>query len=119
MNKGQIILLMAFCAIGLAAFVASENNAPGKTGREMCNGITAAKISEAMETGRKIGLFPGRVGEITEVDERVWAEFPHDMKVASALLVYCSLGSGTTNLLLRGWRDGETKASLVNGNYSD
>ena len=40
-------------------------------------------------------------------------------KLALALAVYCSLGAEKTTLTLRGWRDGEDKASIYDGNYMD
>jgi hypothetical protein len=110
------------CAIGLAAAIAgtrNASNASAKNGREICNKITTSQIAKLQLAANKMHLLPGRYGEITEVDERVWEELPRDSKTALALAVYCSLGKDKTDLTLRGWRDGETKASMVNGNYWD
>ena len=119
MNNGQKLLLVVFCAIGLMAYSATQRNAPVKTGREICQKVTAAQSAEIMQIATRMHVFPGRIGAITEVDERVWSELPRDSKTALAIAVYCDLGVGKTDLLLRGWRDGETKASLNNGNYWD
>ena len=119
MNSRQAIAFVVFCGIGIAALASHLSNAPTKTGREICNGITNAKILKVQQIANEMQLLPGRYGEITEVDERVWAELPHDSKLALALTVYCSLDKGKTDLILRGWRDGETKASLINGIYLD
>jgi hypothetical protein len=119
MSKGGKTVFVASCAIILVAAIAGHKNAVAKNGREICKGITTAQIAKVQLAANKMHLLPGRYGEITEVDERVWAELPRDSKTSVALAVYCSLDAGKTNLTLRGWRDGETKASIYAGNYMD
>ena len=122
MNSGQKVFFVVLCAVGLAAAIAGTRNASiasAKTGREICNKITTAQISKVQQIANGMHLLPGRYGETTEVDEKVWAELPRDSKTALALAVYCSLGAEKTTLRLVGWRDGEEKASIYNGNYWD
>jgi hypothetical protein len=107
-----MVAFVVFGGIGIAALASHLNNMPTKTGREICQKVTAAQKAEIMQIATKMHVFPGRIGGITEVDERVWAELPRDSKTALALAVYCDLGVEKTDLLLRGWRDGETKASI-------
>ena len=118
MRNGQKLLFVLLCVIGVAAAIAGMRNASA-TGRDICKGITSAQIGKVQRIANEMRLLPGRYGEITEVDERIWAELPRDSKTAVALAVYCSLDKGETSVTLRGWRDGETKASIVNGNYWD
>ena len=122
MNGKQKIAFLAICAVGVAAAISGVKNAStasAKSARDICKGITNAQILKGQQIANQMGLFPGRYGEVTEIDERVWVELPKDSKVAAALTVYCSLDKGQTSVMLRGWRDGETKASIVNGNYWD
>ena len=119
MNSREMVACVVFGVIGLAAFASHLNNLPKKTGREICLKITAAQKAELMQLATKMHVFPGRMGEITEVDQRVWKEIPNNGKVSLALAVYCDLGAKETYLGLRGWRDGETKAYIVDGNYMD
>ena len=119
MSKGGKTVFVVSCAIILVAAIAGHKNAVAKNGRAICEKVTTAQIAKVQLAANKMHLLPGRYGETTEVDEKVWAQLPRDSKTALALAVYCSLGAEKTTLRLVGWRDGEEKASIYNGNYWD
>ena len=59
--------------------------------------------------------------ERIDIDERLWAEAPHDAKVSLAVALWCRVPESgpDADVFLFGWRDGDIYASVIDGNYSD
>ena len=124
LGKLIAIVLCGFVGLVIVGLIAGgdEFGAGGQAAQSaasLCR--QPAKVDKILAIANDIRLLPGRRGAVTEVDERVWAELPRDSKISVTLALYCSVAStsGNGSIRLQGWRDGETKASMTNGNYMD
>lgn len=62
----------------------------------------------------------GTIGARDQVSELAWAALDHDHKVQLAFAVFCrDAVAGRATVTLRGLHDGQAKAAIVDGNYSD
>lgn len=78
----------------------------------------AAKVLTSWE---RLGVIRNRHGDSLIVDEYRWADAPYNAKVSMALAFYCDPGlhDGRDNVFVRGYRDNDIKASVIDGNYWD
>lgn len=83
----------------------------------------AGKCDRMMKNYQLMGLVRSvRPGSTTwiEVEDARWAQVSHDMKVSVGLVAYClySPSDGRHHVMIRGFRDGAVKGSVINGHFS-
>jgi hypothetical protein len=110
----KIILILAVVGI-LASRLQSNSGA----GAKICPEI-AARTEEVIRSGEIIGVVVESSADRLLVEDSRWTQAPHNFKVSLALAQFCiNFPKGAGTLLVRGYRDGVLKASVIDGNYSD
>jgi len=80
----------------------------------------ASVYRSAIQGGQLKATGSDTFGSTFEVDEATWRGMTHDGKVAFTLSAYCQVeNNGRATVVLTGLHDGQNKASIVDGNYSD
>ena len=129
MRTAAFTLFAVVAIVAVLIIIGSfSSNQPGGIAYEartsaatFCNG-SPDKAAQAISIGKDVGALPsGVTGGRIEVDEHVWAELPRKSKITLTLALYCGVADrdGRGHVMLVGYRDGDTKASMTDGNYLD
>ena len=117
-GKGSAIFFLAAAVIAIMMFSNDGKRTPStKPATSICPEI-AAQRQRILDCWTREGIISETAENILYVEDRNWAAVDHKVKVSIAVAHFCTRhpdGSGV--VMIKGFRDDKTRASVVDGNY--
>lgn len=128
-RSGKGIFWLLALAVVAIAYISSNEGGPSDFSPTISNDIASycrnkpgeatAGLQSWVANGTVKRFSPTRI----DVADAKWAAITHDAKVIIALYGYCNAIAGKSSdrahVSIRGWRDGQQKAFIIDGNYHD